>query len=171
MLTPAQEQAWLGAMFDYFESHPDIKAINYFNYNSRPNFGIPWDSSKAVYLYGGQVNYLADVNDNDNRLLAESGADFRGTFSRRIANARYVSSILTQHFAPPVKCLVPKVRNKLLAVAKRAILARHCRIRKIRRTYSKIVRRGRVISQTPKPYKVLPKGGKVDLVVSRGPNR
>ena len=34
--TPQQQQAWLGAMFDYFESHPDIKAINYFNYNSRP---------------------------------------------------------------------------------------------------------------------------------------
>jgi hypothetical protein len=167
-LTPAQEQAWLAAMFDYFESHPDIKAINYFNYNSRPNFGIPWDPSKAVYLYGGQVNYLANVNDNDNRLLAESGADFRGTYSRRIANARYVSSILTQHFAPPVKCLVPAVKNKPLTAAKRAILARHCRVGKIRRAYSKSVRKGRVISERPKPRTELPNRGKVNLVVSRG---
>jgi Glycosyl hydrolase family 26/PASTA domain len=170
-LTPTQEQAWLGAMFDYFESHTDIKAINYFNYNARPNFGIPWDPSHAVYLYGGQVNYLADVNDNDNRLLAESGADFRGTFSRRIANARYISSILTQHFAPPVKCLVPNVDNKPLTPAKRAILARHCRVGKIRRAYSKVVKKGRVISETPKPHTVLPNRGKVNLVVSRGRKR
>ena len=63
--TPQQEQAWLGAMFDYFENHPGIKAINYFNYNSRPDNGIPWDGSHAVYLYGGQVNYLPNVNDTD----------------------------------------------------------------------------------------------------------
>jgi hypothetical protein len=92
-LTPAQEQAWLGAMFDYFEGHPDIKAINYFNYNSRSDNGIPWEASRAVYLYGAQVNYLANVNDDDFRLLAESGADFRGTYSRRIADSRYVSAI------------------------------------------------------------------------------
>jgi hypothetical protein len=95
-LTPAQEQAWLGAMFDYFKSHPAIKAINYFNYNSRSDNGIPWDASRAVYLYGGQVNYLPNVNDDDFRLLAESGADFRGTYSRQIADSRYVSAISTE---------------------------------------------------------------------------
>ena len=170
-LTPAEDQAWLGTMFDYFESHNDIKAISYFNYNSRPDHGIPWDTSRAVYLYGGLVNYLANVNDDDQRLLAESGADFRGTFSRRIANARYVSSILTQHFAPPVKCLVPKVKNKPLAVAKRAILARHCRVGRIRRAYKKTVKKGRVISEKPKPGTVLPSGSKVDLIVSSGSTR
>jgi Glycosyl hydrolase family 26 len=50
-LTPKDDQAWLGAMFDYFDSHPDIKAISYFNYNSRPDHGIAWDPSRAVYLY------------------------------------------------------------------------------------------------------------------------
>jgi beta-lactam-binding protein with PASTA domain len=34
--------------------------------------------------------------------------------------------------------------------------------------YSKTVKRGRVISQKPKPGAVLPNGGKVNLVVSRG---
>jgi Glycosyl hydrolase family 26/PASTA domain len=167
-LTSAQEQQWLSAMFDYFEGHPDIKAINYFNYNSRPNFGILWDPSRAVYLYGGQVNYLADVNDNDNRLLAESGADFRGTFSRRIASPRYLSSILVRHIAPRVRCVVPTVKNKQLALAKRAIVARRCSVGKIRRAYSKVVNKGRVISETPKPRTVLANRGKVNLVVSRG---
>jgi Glycosyl hydrolase family 26/PASTA domain len=169
-LTPAQDQAWLGDMFDYFESHPDLKAISYFNYNSRPDHGIPWDPSRAVYLYGGQVNYLANINDDDQRLLAESGADFRGTYSRRIANPRYLSSILVQHIAPPVQCVVPNVKNKPLAAAKRAILARHCRVGKIRRAYSK-VKKGRVISEKPKPRVVLPNRGKVNLVVSRGRKR
>jgi hypothetical protein len=167
-LTPTQEQAWLEAMFDYFEGHPNVKGINYFNYNSRPNFGIPWDPSRAVYLYGGQVNYLADVNDNDNRLLAESGADFRGTFSRRIANARYISSILTQHFAPPVECRVPPVKDKPLAAAKRAIRARHCRLGHLRRARSAHVKRGRVISQRPRAGARLKAGASVALVVSRG---
>jgi hypothetical protein len=95
-LSPAQDQAWLASMFDYFESHPDIKAINYFNYNSRPDHGIPWDSARAVYLYDGQVNYVPNVNDDDQRLLAEGGADFRGTYSRGIANPRYVTAIRTE---------------------------------------------------------------------------
>jgi Glycosyl hydrolase family 26/PASTA domain len=162
-LTPAQDQAWLGAMFDYFESHPDIKAINYFNYNSRPDHGFRWDSSTAVYLDGGQVNYMPNANDDDQRLLAESGADFRGTYSRRIANARYISTILTQQL-----CLVPNVRNRPLATAQHVILARHCSVGTIRRAYSKLVKKGLVISQKPKPGTVLPNHGKLSLVASRG---
>jgi PASTA domain-containing protein/glycosyl hydrolase family 26 len=167
-LTPAQDQAWLGSMFDYFESHPDIKAINYFNYNSRPDHGIPWDASRAVYLYGGQVNYLANVNDDDQRLLAESGADFRGTYSRRIANSRYLSAILVQHIAPSAQCLVPNVRRTLLVAARRAIRAAHCRVGHIRRAYSAYVRPGRVISQSPPAGTRLRVGGRVDLLLSRG---
>jgi beta-mannanase len=166
-LTPSQEQDWLSSMFDYIESHPDIKAINYFNYNARPNFGIPWDPSRAVYLYGGQANYLANVNDNDNRLLAESGVNFRGTFSSRISSTRFVSSIETQQLAPPA-CLVPAVRTKLFAAAKRAIRAGHCRVGRIQRAYSARVRRGRVISQRPRAGTQLRAGAKVALVVSRG---
>jgi hypothetical protein len=167
-LTPAQDQAWLGSMFDYFESHPDIKAINYFNYNSRPDHGIPWDPSRAVYLYGGQVNYLANVNDDDQRLLAESGADFRGTYSRRIANPRYLSGILTRRIAPALQCLVPGVKNKPLAAAKRAIRSARCRIGHVRLAYSAHIERGHVISQRPRPGTRLKNGARVDLVVSRG---
>jgi len=168
-LTPAQDQAWLEAMFDYFESHPDIKAINYFNYNSRPDHGIPWDPSRAVYLYSGQVNYLANVNDDDQRLLAEGGADFRGTFSRRIANPRYLSSILTQRIPPSLQCLVPAATNKPLAAAEREIRAGHCQVGRIRLAYSARLARGRVISQRPRAGTRLKNGGRVDLVVSRGP--
>lgn len=166
-LTPAQDQAWIGSMFDYFESHPDIKAINYFNYNNRST----WDPSHAVYLDGGQVNYTPSVADGDSRLLAESGANFQGTYSTRIANPRYTSLILTQQITSPVECLVPNVKNRPLATARRMILARHCRIGKIRRAYSKHVKKGRVISQKPSPSTLLPDNSKVTLVASRGRKR
>jgi PASTA domain/Glycosyl hydrolase family 26 len=163
-LTPTQEQAWIGSMFDYFESHPDIKAINYFNYNNRP----AWNPSQAVYLDGGQVNYMPNLNDLDSCLLAQSGANFQGTYSNRIANPRYTSTILTQQITPPVQCLVPNVKNRPLATARRMISARHCSIGTIRRAYSKHVRKGRVISQKPKSSTLLPDHGKLSLVVSRG---
>jgi hypothetical protein len=167
-LTPAQDQAWIGSMFDYFESHPDIKAINYFNYNART---VSWDPSRAVYLYGGQVNYLPTVADGDSRLLAESGANFRGTYSSRIANPRYTSTILTQQIPSAIQCLVPNVKNRPLATARRMILAHHCSIGGIRRAYSKHVKKGRVISQKPRPSTLLPNHSKVTLVASRGRKR
>jgi hypothetical protein len=148
-------------MFDYFESHANIKAINYFNYNYRTT----WTPSNAVYLDGGQVNYMPNVADGDVRLLAQSGANFQGTYSSRIANPRYISSILTQQVTPPVRCLVPDVRNKSLAAAKRTIRARNCQVGTIRRAYSSVVTNGNVISQAPKPHTVLPNSGKVNLVI------
>lgn len=163
-LTPAQEQAWLSAMFDYFESHPDIKAISYFNYNTRTT----WNPSQAVYLDGGQVNYMPNVNDYDSRLVAQSGADFQGTYASRISNPRYTSTILTQQITPPIQCLVPKVKNKPLTTARRMILASHCTVGTIHRAYSKPIKKGRVISQKPKPSTLLPNEGKLRLVVSRG---
>ncbi len=68
----------------------------------------------------------------------------------------------------PAVCNVPNVRGKTLPGANRAIGRAHCRVGKIRRPYSRSVKRGRVISEKPKPGTVLPKGGKVKLVVSRG---
>ena len=55
-----------------------------------------------------------------------------------------------------------------LPAAKRTIARGNCRVGKIRRAYSKTVKKGRVISQKPKFGTVLPGGGKVNLAVSRG---
>jgi eukaryotic-like serine/threonine-protein kinase len=68
-------------------------------------------------------------------------------------------------------CTVPRVTGKTLPAAERAIARADCRVGKIRRAYSMSVKRGRVISQKPKPGTVLPKRGKVNLVVSRGRRR
>jgi len=77
-------------------------------------------------------------------------------------------SILVQHIAPPVRCRVPAVKNKPLAVAVRAILKRHCSLGKIRLAFSKVVKKDHVISEMPRPGTVLPNQGKVNLVISRG---
>jgi hypothetical protein len=68
-------------------------------------------------------------------------------------------------------CRPPKLRGKALPDARRAIARANCRLGKVRRAYSKRAKRGRVISQRPKPGTALPNGGKVNLVVSRGRKR
>jgi hypothetical protein len=90
-LTHKQQVLWLTAMFDYFESHPNIKAILYFNSKNKPDDNI--DSPDRIFLYDGQVNYVPNVNDHDQRLIA-GGEDIRELFSSRIADPRYIS-ILT----------------------------------------------------------------------------
>jgi hypothetical protein len=69
-----------------------------------------------------------------------------------------------------VSCKVPRVTKKTLPAAKRAIARSHCRVGTMRRTSSRI-KRGRVVSQKPKPGTVMPAGGRVNLVVSRGRER
>jgi beta-lactam-binding protein with PASTA domain len=69
-----------------------------------------------------------------------------------------------------VSCKVPRVTKRALPAAKRAIARAHCRVGTVRRTSSRI-KRGRVVSQTPKPGTVMPGAGRVNLVVSRGRRR
>jgi hypothetical protein len=94
---PGRWSEWLGAAFDYFESHPAIKAISYFNLNNRRGAThVFWDPSRDVSVDGGRVRYTPDVNDHDSRLLA-GGPAIRALYSRRIASPRYVSAIATEH--------------------------------------------------------------------------
>jgi hypothetical protein len=86
-LTHQQWINWLTAMFDYFESHPQIKAISYIN-DGFPNPNPI--STDPVFLYDGKVNYIPNVNDMDQRLMA-GGDDIRALFADRVADSRYVS--------------------------------------------------------------------------------
>jgi hypothetical protein len=69
------------------------------------------------------------------------------------------------------RCVVPNVTRELVSGAKRTIVRASCRVGKIRRAHSKIVKKGRVISQTPAWGAFLSRDGKVNLVVSRGRKR
>ena len=70
--------------------------------------------------------------------------------------------------AKKVYCVVPNVKGKTLAAAKRKLTAAHCKAGKTTTAKSKTVKKGNVISQSPKAGKKLAKGSKVNLVVSRG---
>jgi phosphodiesterase/alkaline phosphatase D-like protein len=64
-------------------------------------------------------------------------------------------------------CRVPRLRGKTVKAAKRAIRRRHCRLGTVKRKRAKSVRRGRVVSQSPKPGTRRAKGAKVKLTVRR----
>jgi uncharacterized delta-60 repeat protein len=65
-------------------------------------------------------------------------------------------------------CVVPKVKGKRVRSARSSIRRHHCSVGKIKRRYSK-VKKGRVSGQKPKPGTKQRYGGKVNLVVSKGP--
>jgi uncharacterized repeat protein (TIGR01451 family) len=65
-------------------------------------------------------------------------------------------------------CVVPKVKGKPLAAAKRALALASCTTGKVTRKYSTKVKKGRVLSQAPAPGTRLGHLAPVNLVVSRG---
>ncbi len=86
----------------------------------------------------------------------------------KTATARFDQAEQQQQQPPTSKCVVPNVKRKPLATAKRRIAAAHCRTGKVANVKSKTVPKGRVISQKPPAGKKLAAGSKVSLVVSRG---
>jgi hypothetical protein len=63
------------------------------------------------------------------------------------------------------------VGGKTLPAAKRTLALANCRVGKVGHAYSRIVKRGRVISQKPKFGTVRPGGSRVNLIVSQGRRR
>ena len=75
-------------------------------------------------------------------------------------------------FGPPsVVCRVPNVIGKTFSKAKVRILGAHCRVGKVTRKRSSAKRKGRVLSERPKPGTRLAKGARVALTVGKGPRR
>jgi beta-lactam-binding protein with PASTA domain len=62
---------------------------------------------------------------------------------------------------------VPNVIGKTLAAAKELITKRHCRVGKVTRAYSGR-RKGIVVAQSRRPGKLVARGAKINLVLSRG---
>lgn len=98
-------------MFAYAGSHPDIKTSAYFDYKAQQ------DSSTAghVFLDNGAVNYAPAAHDFDHRLVAQSGADFQGTFTRGVAD--YLTSAEVVDAAPPsVPTIDVQVRHRTVTL-------------------------------------------------------
>lgn len=78
---------------------------------------------------------------------------------------------VARYLAAPPPCKVPNVRGKKLAAAKASIKKARCAVGKVARKASKRVKKGRVISQSPRAGSSLPNATKVNLVVSKGKKR
>lgn len=70
--------------------------------------------------------------------------------------------------AVAANCVVPKLKGKKLADAKKAIAQAHCALGTVKKVSSKRVKKGRVISQGAVAGKSLAPGTKVSLVISKG---
>jgi hypothetical protein len=95
-------------------------------------------------------------------------ADLNGDRRLDLAAAGYHLCVL---ISKPRLCDVQEVSGLKVSAAKSLLARAGCRIGKVRRGYSALVRRGRVASQKPAFAVVLAGGGKVDLVVSLGRRR
>jgi ABC-type oligopeptide transport system substrate-binding subunit len=74
---------------------------------------------------------------------------------------------------PPTqaRCVVPNVRGKTVAQARRMLANRRCVLGRVTRAYSAKTKLGRIISQSRRPTARLPRGTRVHVVVSRGRRR
>jgi hypothetical protein len=70
--------------------------------------------------------------------------------------------------AAGTRCVVPRLRRRELAPARRLLVRAHCAVGRLRRARSKHVRRGRVIAQSHRAGRSLPAGAKVGLLISTG---
>jgi hypothetical protein len=71
----------------------------------------------------------------------------------------------------PRRCVVPRLRGKSVAQARKMLRARRCALGRVTRAYSARVRRGRIIRQSRRPTARLRRGTRVHVVVSRGQRR
>ncbi len=109
------------------------------------------------YAVGGEHDALAhgDLNGDGKVDLATTHNESHGSVGVLLAR--------------PGLCTVQDVRVVTVKEAKRMLARANCRLGKIRRAYSSIVKKGLISRQKPRPGTVLPKLGKVDVRVSRGP--
>ena len=97
------------------------------------------------------------------------GCTGSGTCTVTLDAAKTVTAIFNLASKPaPAKCVVPNIRGKTLASAKKKLAAAHCRLGKVTTAKSKTVAKGKVLSQSPRAGTKRTAGAKVNVVLSRG---
>ena len=82
-----------------------------------------------------------------------------------------VNNAVTARFAKVLTCKVPRLTGLTLKKARARLAKAHCRLGKVRKKASRPRKRGRVLSQKPRPGKQLPNGARVNVIVGNGPRR
>ncbi|MEY2515353.1 MAG: large repetitive protein, partial [bacterium] len=113
--------------------------------------GIACGATCAASYLDASVVTLTATPATGSRLSRWGGAcsGTKPTCAVTMSEARSVTAAFDKVAAPGRTCLVPRLRNKRLAAARRAIVAAGCRSGKVRRVASRAVAKGRVIRQTP----------------------
>jgi hypothetical protein len=98
-------------------------------------------------------------------------AELNGDGKPDVVTSSYYQSAVSVLLNTPGLCNVQRVGGLALTAAKQKLARVNCRAGKVRRAYSKRVKKGRVISQKPR-FGALRRGSsRVSLVVSRGERR
>ena len=144
---------------------PTQVAIGDMNGDHRPDLVTVGSGGVFVFVGRGDGRFQAPVNYRvESEPYSIAIGDLNGDRRPDLATTNYRVSVLLNR---PGLCTVQDVQGKTLRAARRVLLRAHCRVGKIRRTYSGSPK-GWIIRQKPYFGAVLPGGGKVNLVVSRG---
>ena len=79
----------------------------------------------------------------------------------------YTDGTQTPTGSAPERCIVPKLKGKTLAAARKAVMLAHCALGKVTNKHVKKAKRGRVLRQSPSPGTIKPNGAKVSVVIQK----
>jgi hypothetical protein len=123
-------------------------------------FDLPGENSSVIELRAQHVDSRLRV------VVTATNAD--GARSAVSGPSPVVAAAPRQ---PAARCVVPNVRGKTVARARRMLRSRRCALGKVTRAYSARVKPGRIIRQSRRPAARFPRGTRVHVVVSRGRRR
>jgi hypothetical protein len=123
----------------------------------------------AAHGYSAQGIYSVSVRITDAALTSVRVATtvtVRGPTSGTATSGNGAGKVTGSGGAPGVRCVVPKLKGKKLAAARRLLEGHHCALGKVKRRRHARAKRGVVLSQTPKAGSHLREGSRVSLVIT-----
>jgi hypothetical protein len=129
--------------------------------------GIRCGATCSASFDAGTSLTLIATPSPDSRFSGWSGGGCKATGPCPV-NTDISGQTVTATFTLLPKCVVPKLTGKTLRAAKHSIRTHHCAPGKITHASSRTIKKGRVISQKPKPGSRLKHGARVNLAVSKG---